>query len=59
MVSVGLDSCGPPLRKALAPPELFDPGPSYDVTDPEYRTRNRGCFAYPPREASPDVAGRW
>ena len=31
---LGLDACGPPLSRALAPPELFDPGPSYDTADP-------------------------
>lgn len=32
---LGLDSCAPPLRRALAQPEFFDPGPSYDA-DPAH-----------------------
>lgn len=31
---LGLDASGPPLRRALAPPGLFDPGPSYDAAAP-------------------------
>jgi hypothetical protein len=31
---LGLDASGPPLSRALAPPELFDSGPSYDTADP-------------------------
>ncbi len=31
---LGLDSQGPPVARARAPPELFDPGPDYDVADP-------------------------
>lgn len=31
----GLDAAGPPLQRALAPPELFDPGPSSDA-DPAH-----------------------
>jgi hypothetical protein len=30
---LGLDAAGPPLRRAQVPPELFDPGPSYDTAD--------------------------
>jgi len=30
---VGLDSRGPPLARAQAPPEAPDPGPSYDGAD--------------------------
>jgi len=30
---LGLDSQGPPVARAQAPPEAFDPGPDYDVSD--------------------------
>jgi len=30
---LGLDSQGPPLARAQAPPELLDPAPSYDGID--------------------------
>ncbi len=33
---LGLDSQGPPVARAQAPPELFDPGPDYDVADPSF-----------------------
>ncbi len=33
---LGLDSRGPPLARAQAPPELLDPGPAYDYADPPY-----------------------
>ncbi len=34
---LGLDSQGPPVARAQAPPERFDPGPDYDVADhPRY-----------------------
>jgi hypothetical protein len=36
LVHLGLDARGPPLKRARAPPELFDPGPSYDAADPAY-----------------------
>jgi hypothetical protein len=31
---LGLGASGPPLSRALAPPELFDPEQSYDTADP-------------------------
>ncbi len=33
---LGLDSRGPPLARAQAPPEFLDPGPDYDHADPSY-----------------------
>jgi hypothetical protein len=33
---LGLDSQGPPLARAQAPPELFDLGPDYGAADPAY-----------------------
>ena len=41
LVHLGLDARGPPLSRARAPPELFDPelfdpGPSYDTADAAY-----------------------
>ena len=30
---LGLDSQGPPVARAQAPPEFFDPEPDYDVSD--------------------------
>jgi len=30
---LGLDSQRPPVARAQAPPERFDPGPDYDVAD--------------------------
>jgi hypothetical protein len=33
---LGLDSQGPPVARAQASPELFDPGPGYDVADPAH-----------------------
>ena len=33
---LGLDSQGPPVTRARAPPELFDTGPDYDVADPAH-----------------------
>ncbi len=34
--NLGLDSQRPPVARAQAPPELFDPGPDYDVADPSF-----------------------
>ena len=31
---LGLDAREPPVARAQAPPELFDPGPDYDGADP-------------------------
>jgi hypothetical protein len=31
-----LDSRGPPLARAQAPPDALDPAPSYDSTDPVF-----------------------
>ncbi len=33
---LGLDSEGPPVARAQAPPELIDPGPDCDVADPSF-----------------------
>jgi hypothetical protein len=33
---LGLDAAGPPLQRALAQPELFDPGPRYDAAHPAH-----------------------
>ena len=33
---LGLDSTGPPLARARAAPEQFDPGPDYGVPDRSY-----------------------
>ncbi len=33
---LGFDSTGPPLARAQAQPEEFDPGPDYAVPDPIY-----------------------
>jgi hypothetical protein len=30
---LGLDSRGPPVARGQAPPDLLDPGPSYDDVD--------------------------
>jgi len=30
---LGLDSRGPPVARAQAPPDMLDPGPSYDGAD--------------------------
>lgn len=33
---LGLDSRGPPLARAQAPPDPLDPAPSHDGTDPVF-----------------------
>ncbi len=33
---LGLDSRGPPLARAQAPPDALDPAPSHDGTDPVF-----------------------
>jgi hypothetical protein len=38
---LGLDSQGPPVGRARAPPELFDPGPDDDVSDAPRRHHRR------------------
>jgi len=36
LLHLGLDSRGPPVARAQAPPDFSDPGPRYDGVDPVY-----------------------
>ena len=36
LLHLGLDSRGPPVARAQAPPDFGEPGPSYDAADPVY-----------------------
>jgi len=36
LLHLGLDSRGPPVARAQAPPDFGEPGPSYDAADPVF-----------------------